>query len=406
MSTKGGLAFLISAIILVLICIIGLIGVYYFDWLKPAKSNYSLYTTTGDKDPRFVIKDNQADETNPVNAANETSMSNQSDSQTNTVLSDAVIPDERYISTSTVGSSANELTFYELNTPKQTVSEEQQYTAAKQTNAKAADDTKQVRYSNAQTANVAAAANNQTYTITKQIVNLPKESPADRNAVQTRQESKPDNSVAKSQPTQTAADNRSVRAQAPANAATGRTAVKEQSSPAVTNNTGIAKTNNRITQNPVKPQTQTVFTKAVPVGKDGSPINFGFTFDKERDFHSYGQYISADEYKYRLAVINNLKIKTIVIDAVSAGNGISQEYYKVAYNEKMIPAKILDEIITSKEFRSLIPKQYLDIENKLAKFPKDGKVSFNNNDIKQLLILWSQGKLTPTQKAWSVNATL
>ena len=72
----------------------------------------------------------------------------------------------------------------------------------------------------------------------------------------------------------------------------------------------------------------------------------------------------------------------------------------------MIPAKILDEIVTSKEFRSLIPKQYLDIEEKMTSFPKGGKVTFNNTDMKELLILWSQGKLTPTQKAWQVKAAM
>ena len=69
MSTKGGLIFLITSIILVLGCIVALIGIYYFDWLKPANSGYTVYTATPDNDARFVIKDDEPTITDPTHDA-------------------------------------------------------------------------------------------------------------------------------------------------------------------------------------------------------------------------------------------------------------------------------------------------------------------------------------------------
>ncbi len=320
MSTKGGLIFLITSIILVLGCIVALIGIYYFDWLKPANSGYTVYTATPDNDARFVIKDDEPAIADPTHDA---------------ILGNvaAAIPTETAETTTTISVGNIEKKYTYLNYSEHSHSANE--------NAPSKDNT------------VAAKTESQ-----------PKVSQAQPVAPQ-----KP------SSPTRTASGNPvPPRSNMPAPRFT-----KADSVPTI---------------------------KSVPVGKDGSPIKIGFTFDKNRDFHSYGQYVSADEYKYRLAVINNLKIKTIIIDAVSEGNGISQEYYKVAYNANMIPAKILDEIVTSKEFRNLIPKKYLDIEEKMSKFPKDGKVTFSNTDMKELLILWSQGKLTPTQKAWQVKAAM
>lgn len=156
----------------------------------------------------------------------------------------------------------------------------------------------------------------------------------------------------------------------------------------------------------VKKESIDVKKDLVNINKDGSPIISEFVLSNNQNFHSYGEFVSSDEYKYRLSLINNLKVKTIVIDSVSKGNGISQEYYKVVFNEKMIPAKILDDLVESKEFRDLIPQKYLKIEDKIAKFENGDKLFFKNEDIKKLLILWSQGKLTPIQKAWKVKATL
>lgn len=355
MSTKGGLIFLISSIILVLCCIVGLIGVYYFDWLKPANSGYTLYTATPDNDARFVIKEDTGSAERPTYFA------------ADAVLGSTTVPQPQ-----TNAPTQN-------NTP--TAADEQNETAPSivqsaqpSTLSKPSDNSISAEQT---TANKQAAPSQQT---------------AEFKTV----ESKPTHAAAVKTESQTQTEQTvSVSAQTPSQ--------QKPSSPTRT-----------ASGNPVKPSTsnnvskfpQPKFTKSEPVGKDGSPIKIGFTFDKNRDFHSYGQYVSADEYKYRLAVINNLKIKTIIIDAVSEGNGISQEYYKVAYNANMIPAKILDEIVTSKEFRNLIPKKYLDIEEKMSKFPKDGKVTFSNTDMKELLILWSQGKLTPTQKAWQVKAAM
>jgi hypothetical protein len=125
----------------------------------------------------------------------------------------------------------------------------------------------------------------------------------------------------------------------------------------------------------------------------------------QQNFHSLGEYVSADELKYRSELIGKLTINTIVIDKLSKGNGISQEFFRVAYVEKMIPSKVLRDIVESKEFRDLIPAQYLSKEGATAKVLAEGeKVTFNAFAIKNLLELWSEGKLTPVQKAWLVGA--
>lgn len=124
-----------------------------------------------------------------------------------------------------------------------------------------------------------------------------------------------------------------------------------------------------------------------------------------QNFHSLGEYVSAEELKYRLELIGKLTINTIVIDKLSKGNGISQEFFRVAYVEEMIPSKVLKDIVESKEFRDLIPSQYLNKEGKIATvLPPGEKVTFNAVAIKNLLELWSEGKLTPAQKAWLVGA--
>ena len=319
MSTKGGLIFLITSIILVLGCIVALIGIYYFDWIKPANSGYTVYTATPDNDARFVVKDDEPTIADPSHDAILGNVAAENNAA-------AVMPTEMTETTTTISVGNPEKKYTYLNYSEHSHSTNE---------------------------------------------NVPSK----------------DNTVSKTAQTQPAAPQ---KPSSPTRTASGNPVPPRSNMPA-----------------PRFTKTDSVPThKSVPVGKDGSQIKIGVTFDKNRDFHSYGQYVSADEYKYRLAVINNLKIKTIIIDAVSEGNGISQEYYKVAYNANMIPAKILDEIVTSKEFRNLIPKKYLDIEEKMSKFPKDGKVTFSNTDMKELLILWSQGKLTPTQKAWQVKAAM
>lgn len=125
----------------------------------------------------------------------------------------------------------------------------------------------------------------------------------------------------------------------------------------------------------------------------------------QQNFHSLGEYVSAEELKYRSELIGKLTINTIVIDKLSKGNGISQEFFRVAYVEKMIPSKVLKDIVESKEFRDLIPLQYLNKEGKTATTLAPGeKVTFNAFAIKNLLELWSEGKLTPVQKAWLAGA--
>ena len=124
----------------------------------------------------------------------------------------------------------------------------------------------------------------------------------------------------------------------------------------------------------------------------------------DQSFDSYGEYISQEEYNYRVALIKNLILKTVIIDKLTKGNGISQEFFKVVYIDKMIPAKILEDLVESKEFRNLIPEKYQKDEIKLKGLAKGEKIVFKNQNIKNLLILWSQGRLTPIQKAWKVKA--
>jgi len=173
--------------------------------------------------------------------------------------------------------------------------------------------------------------------------------------------------------------------------------------------TTIAKVLTKISNNNASAEDKSkIFTKESTsnINKDGSLITNGFVFSNNQTFHSYGEYISAEEYKYRLALINNLKIKTVAVDSITKGNGISQEFYKIAYNEKMIPAKALGDIVESKEFRDLIPKNLLAIEDKISVLKKGESITFKNEDLKNLLLLWSQGKLATIQKAWKVKADI
>lgn len=124
---------------------------------------------------------------------------------------------------------------------------------------------------------------------------------------------------------------------------------------------------------------------------------------EDYNFNALGEYVSEDEKKYRYEVIKNLKIKTIIIDYLTPGNGVTQEFYKVSYKEKMIPAKILDQLIESNEFRNLIPEKYLKNE-KSIKLKNNEKIIFHNYKISHLLLLWCEGKLTPIKKAWQTQA--
>jgi hypothetical protein len=124
----------------------------------------------------------------------------------------------------------------------------------------------------------------------------------------------------------------------------------------------------------------------------------------DQKFHSFGEYITIEEMKYRKELVKNLKIKTIVIDKLTKGNGISQEYFKIAYLNKMIPAKILEVIVESEEFRDLIPKKFLTDEVKIKGLSKGSAVIIKNESIIEILDLWTLGRLTPVQKAWSVHA--
>lgn len=123
-----------------------------------------------------------------------------------------------------------------------------------------------------------------------------------------------------------------------------------------------------------------------------------------QNFHSLGEFVSPEEKNYRLELIDDLTISTIVIDRLSKGNGISQEFYKVAFKSNMIPSKVLKDIVESSEFRSLIPEKMLKKEGRTANDLKNGEtVVFSGSAIENLLILWSAGKLTPVQKAWIVG---
>ncbi|HNZ28199.1 MAG TPA: hypothetical protein PLG34_01340 [Spirochaetota bacterium] len=182
----------------------------------------------------------------------------------------------------------------------------------------------------------------------------------------------------------------------------------KETSEIISTATTIAKTLTKTVNNTDVADKSKIFSKegTSNINKDGSLVTNGFVFSKNQSFHSYGEYISAEEYKYRLALINNLKLKTVAVDSITKGNGISQEFYKIAYNEKMIPAKPLQDIVESKEFRDLIPKSYLAIEDKISVLKKGESITFKNEDLKNLLLLWSQGKLTPIQKAWKVKADI
>ena len=129
----------------------------------------------------------------------------------------------------------------------------------------------------------------------------------------------------------------------------------------------------------------------------------GSNLDKQ-EFHSLGEHISEEEYNYRLALIKDLKIKTVVIDSITKGNGVSQEYYKIVFKTNMIPAKVMDSVIISNEFRSLIPDQYLKKERETITLKKGEKIVFENSAIRDILIKWTLGRLTPVEKAWESNA--
>jgi len=123
-----------------------------------------------------------------------------------------------------------------------------------------------------------------------------------------------------------------------------------------------------------------------------------------QEFHSLGEHVSEEEYNYRLSLIKDLKIKTVVIDSITTGNGVSQEYYKIVFKTKMIPAKVMDNVIISKEFRELIPKKYLTKEVEISGLKNGEKIVFKNSEIRDILIKWSLGRLTPIEKAWESKA--
>jgi hypothetical protein len=125
---------------------------------------------------------------------------------------------------------------------------------------------------------------------------------------------------------------------------------------------------------------------------------------KDQNFHSLGEFVSDEESQYRYSLIRNLRLKTVVINSITKGNGVSQEYFKVAYQNNMIPAKILIQLVESKEFRNLIPKKYLTREFEMSGFKNGESVEFKNIEIKNLLEEWCAGRLTPVQKAWSTKA--
>lgn len=144
-----------------------------------------------------------------------------------------------------------------------------------------------------------------------------------------------------------------------------------------------------------------IFTKKE--NSDDSSFGKGSNLNSQ-EFHSLGELITEEEHKYRLSLVNNLKIKTVIIDSITKGNGVSQEYYKVVYKTNMIPAKILNDIINTKEFRKLIPNKYLSKEFELSGLKKGERITFKNSDIKNILIQWTLGRLTPIEKAWESKA--
>ncbi|HPO50205.1 MAG TPA: hypothetical protein PLO89_07785 [Spirochaetota bacterium] len=136
-----------------------------------------------------------------------------------------------------------------------------------------------------------------------------------------------------------------------------------------------------------------------------SDMRFGKGSDLSiQNFHSLGELVNEEEYNYRLSLIKNLKIKTVVIDSITEGNGVTQEYYKIVFKTNMIPAKVMDNIINTKEFRNLIPEKYLKKETSILKLKKGEKIVFKNSDIKDILFQWCIGRLTPIEKAWRSNA--
>ncbi len=154
-------------------------------------------------------------------------------------------------------------------------------------------------------------------------------------------------------------------------------------------------------------KTQEVLNKQQVTKKNSIPTKETYAKGSslpDQSFDSYGEYISPEEYYYRLTLIKNLNIKTVIIDDLTKGNGISQEFFKVVYMDKMIPSKILEEIVESKEFRNLIPAKFRKEEIKTKGLVKGESVTFKNQSIKNLLILWIHGRLTPIQKAWKVKA--
>lgn len=128
------------------------------------------------------------------------------------------------------------------------------------------------------------------------------------------------------------------------------------------------------------------------------------TMHLDKNFNSWGEYISEEESQYRALVVDNLKIKSIVIDHLSPGNGVSQEFFKVAYQTKMIPSRILEELVESREFRELIPAKYLKKETALKDIKRGVYIKFEKREVEKLLQVWSKGQLTPIQKAWAVGA--
>jgi hypothetical protein len=186
-----------------------------------------------------------------------------------------------------------------------------------------------------------------------------------------------------------------------------------------TNETAVKET---INKTPVVKQTKFVKTKLKStkakeaVDKNKKSVKKEFVEKKEavkekkdgikgyKPFHSSGEYISEEEYIYRISVIKNLVIKTVVIDKLTKGNGISQEFFKVAYLSNMIPAKVLGEVVESRDFRLLIPQKYLNEETKINGLLKNDKVIIKNTDTAELLVLWAKGGLAPVQKAWETHA--
>jgi len=175
----------------------------------------------------------------------------------------------------------------------------------------------------------------------------------------------------------------------------------------------VVYTKNKSQVSQVKTSNSEVTGKSIEVKKihiPVEPVSIKTNFNEEKrivlneqNFHSLGEFVSGDEKDYRYNLINKLSVNTIVIDKLSKGNGVSHEFFKVAYQTNMIPAKVLIDIVESKEFRDLIPKPILKRESAIQ-LSIGEKVVFSASAIKNLLILWGEGKLTPVQKVWIVGA--